>query len=188
MAPAQLVEYLTSRTRSSVDDIVPTLPDSLVNVCPSGAVEQSLIGFRVLHYGLGLAVDGQDHRPLALLHLLRKFPRFPPEICQRLNVLRDVEHGHSSVNIAPIRALQIIVTVPVLLDLLLCHSRAWLPREESRSFPTSSSGIRDSSRAPDTRAGMTEKFHRADVRVTILCRTQLELIEMFARKKKKQPF
>src|SRR5216683_5333278 len=94
MAPAQLVEYLTSRTRSSVDDIVPTLPDSLVNVCPSGAVEQSLIGFRVLHYGLGLAVDGQDHRPLALLHLLKKFPRFPPEICQRLNVLRDVEHGH----------------------------------------------------------------------------------------------
>src|SRR5216683_4578213 len=56
------------------------------------------------------------------------------------------------------RAPQIIVTVPVLLDLLLCHSRAWLPREESRSFPMSSSGIRDSSRAPDTRAGMTEKF------------------------------
>src|SRR5579864_5732677 len=66
-----------------------------------------------------------------------------------------------------------IVTVPVLLDLLLCHSRAWLPREEPRSFPTSSSGIRDSSRAPDTRAGMTEKFDRADLRVTILCRTQL---------------
>ncbi len=63
-------------------------------------------------------------------------------------------------------------SVPVLLDLLLCHSRAWLPRDESRSFPTSSSGIRDSSRAPDTRARMTEKFDRADVRVTILCRTQ----------------
>src|SRR5216683_467993 len=41
-----------------------------------------------------------------------------------------------SVNIAPIESLQIIATVPVLLDLLLCHSRAWLPREESRSFPT----------------------------------------------------
>src|SRR5229473_5903910 len=69
--------------------------------------------------------------------------------------------------------LQIIVTVPVLLDLLLCHSRVWLPREESRSFPRSSIGIRDSSRAPDTRAGMTEKFDRADMRVTILCRTQI---------------
>src|SRR6266849_990230 len=34
-----------------------------------------------------------------------------------------------------IESLQIIVTVPVLLDLLLCHSRAWLPREESRSLP-----------------------------------------------------
>src|SRR5712692_2655423 len=65
--------------------------------------------------------------------------------------------------IATYESLQIIVTVPVLLDRLLCHSRAWLPREESRSFPTSSSGIRDSSRAPDTRAGMTEKFDRADV-------------------------
>ncbi len=71
---------------------------------------------------------------------------------------------------ALIETLQIIVTVPVLLDLLLCHSRAWLPREESRSFPTSSNGIRDSSRATDTRAGMTEKFDRADVRVTILSR------------------
>src|SRR5229473_3099972 len=72
------------------------------------------------------------------------------------------------------RTLQIIVTVPVFLDLLVCHSRAWLPREESRFFPTSSSGIRDSSRAPDTRAGMTEKFDRADVRVTIWCRTQID--------------
>jgi hypothetical protein len=54
MAPAQLVEHLTSRTRSSVDDIVPTLPDSLVNVCPSGAVEQSLIGFRVLQHASAL--------------------------------------------------------------------------------------------------------------------------------------
>src|SRR5713226_10469777 len=75
------------------------------------------------------------------------------------------------VNLDSIESLQIIVTVPVLLDLLLCHSRAWLPRDESRSFPTSSSGIRDSSRAPDTR-GNDRKFDRADVRVTILCRTQ----------------
>ena len=67
---------------------------------------------------------------------------------------------------------QINVTVPVLLDLLLRHSRAWLPREESRSFPTSSSGIRDSPRVPDMCAGMTEKFDLADVRVIIRCRTQ----------------
>ena len=54
----------------------------------------------------------------------------------------EVFAGHHT-----IESLQIIVTVPVLLDLLLCHSRAWLPREESRSLRTSSSGIRDSSRA-----------------------------------------
>src|SRR5713226_6805343 len=71
------------------------------------------------------------------------------------------------------RSLQIIVTAPVLLDLLLCHSRAWLPREESRSFLTSArsnfsviparvSGAREESRIP-----------LEDVRVTILRRTQI---------------
>jgi hypothetical protein len=71
------------------------------------------------------------------------------------------------------------VTVPVLLDLLLCHSRAWLPAAARRIpvLPHASSGIRDSSRAPDTRAGMTKKFDRADVRVTILCRTQLNRMQ-----------
>jgi len=54
-------------------------------------------------------------------------------------------------------------------SLALSFSRG-LPREESRSSPTSSRGIRP--RAPDARAGMTEKFDRADVRVTILCGTQ----------------
>src|SRR5260370_18679820 len=41
-------------------------------------------------------------------------------------------------------------------------------------LPPSTSGIRDSSHAPDTRAGMTEKFDRADVRVTISCRPQID--------------
>src|SRR6266851_7298157 len=91
---------------------------------------------------------------------------YPTEIHQR-RCHGDTERR--STNARPIESLQIIVTVPVLLDLLLCHSRAWLPREESRSFPTSSSGIRDSSRAPDTRAGTTEKFDRAGVRVTMVC-------------------
>jgi hypothetical protein len=43
-----------------------------------------------------------------------------------------------------------------VLDFPVCHSRAWLPREESRSFRLTWRRIRDSSRAPDTRAGMTE--------------------------------
>jgi hypothetical protein len=95
MAPAQLVEHLAGRARPSVGDIVHALPDRLVNVGAGGAVEQSLVGFRVLHDGLGLPVDGQDHRPLALLHLLEDLARPPPEICEGLNVLRDVEHGSS---------------------------------------------------------------------------------------------
>jgi hypothetical protein len=58
MAPAQLVEHLAGRARPSVGDIVHALPDSLVNVGAGRPIEQFLIGFRVLHYGLGLAVDG----------------------------------------------------------------------------------------------------------------------------------
>src|SRR6266852_7516351 len=69
------------------------------------------------------------------------------------------------------RALQIIVTVPVLLDLCSVILARGCRAKNPGPSPTSSSGIRDSSRAPDTRAGMTEKFDRADVRVTILCRT-----------------
>ena len=63
--------------------------------------------------------------------------------------------------------------VPGNLAVLLCHSRAWLPREESRSFSTNCavtparvSGVREESRIP-------LEDDRADVRVTILCRTQL---------------
>jgi hypothetical protein len=63
-----------------------------------------------------------------------------------------------------IRALQIIVTVPVLLDRLLCHSRAWLPREESRPHVLQrNSGFL--ARARHAR-GNDRKFDRADVRVS----------------------
>ncbi len=69
-------------------------------------------------------------------------------------------------------SLQIIVTVPVLLELLLCDSRAWLPREESRSFPHVLQWNSGFLARANTRAEMTDKFDRAAVRVTILCRTQ----------------
>src|SRR6266851_8206972 len=50
-------------------------------------------------------------------------------------VLKEPEVPRHAADSESNRALQITVTVPVLLDLLLCHSRAWLPREESRSLP-----------------------------------------------------
>src|SRR6266446_1773762 len=44
-----------------------------------------------------------------------------------------------------------------------------------------------SSRAPDTRAGMTEKFDRADVRVTILCRTQSDQLKLTGAQELRRP-
>ena len=92
MASAQFVEHFAGRACPSVNDIIHPLPDSLVDVGAGRGIEQLLIGLRSLDDGLGLAVDGKDHRPLALLHLLEKFSGFAPESCQRLNVLREIEH------------------------------------------------------------------------------------------------
>ena len=55
-----------------MSDVVQALPDRFVNVGACGDVEQPLIGFCVLHDSLGLAVDGQHYRPLALLELLEE--------------------------------------------------------------------------------------------------------------------
>ena len=52
---------------------------------------------------------------------------------------------------------------------LLCHSRASLSREEFRPFrPAMQGDFRDSSRAPDTRAGMTRNASLQKPHVTIL--------------------
>jgi len=81
MAAAQFVEYLARRTAPSVDYIVQSLPDSLVNVGASRAVEQTLIRFRVLNNGCSLAVYRQNHGPLSFLYLFEKLSGFAPEIC-----------------------------------------------------------------------------------------------------------
>jgi len=93
MAPAELAEYLTGRPRPAVGDVVQALPNGFVNVGAGSDIEQLLIGFRFLHDSLGLVVDGQQHGPLGLLDLLEKLARFAPKICQRLDILREVEHG-----------------------------------------------------------------------------------------------
>jgi hypothetical protein len=74
MASAKFFEELARRPRSSISDVVFALPERLVNVGPRGDVEQTLIGFGVLHHRLSLTIDGQNDRALTFFQLLEKFP------------------------------------------------------------------------------------------------------------------
>jgi hypothetical protein len=100
MASAKFFEELASGPRSSVGDIVFALPERLVNVGPRSDVQQSLVRFSVLHHRFSLTVNGQNYRALTLFQLFEKFARLPPEICQRLNVLRNIQH-RSHLSTAP---------------------------------------------------------------------------------------
>jgi len=52
--------------------ILAALPDAFFGVGLGREIEQTLIGFRVLHDGGGLIIDGQHHRALRFFKLLKK--------------------------------------------------------------------------------------------------------------------
>ncbi len=81
MAPAELGEYLFGWPSTAVSNVVQALPDCLINIGACGDVEQPLVSLRVLHYSLGLPVDGQHYRPLGFLELLEKLGRLAPKVC-----------------------------------------------------------------------------------------------------------
>ena len=54
----------------AVGYVIKPLADTLVHIGAGGDVEQALIGFGVLHNGLGLALDREHYGPLAFLELL----------------------------------------------------------------------------------------------------------------------
>ena len=66
-----------------------------------------------------------------------------------------------------------------LARFLACHSRAWLPREESRFFCLPRRRFRDSSRAPDTRAGMTQPIAPKQNRCNYLLQTSIKAIDAY---------
>jgi hypothetical protein len=73
--------------------ILQALPDTFLYVGARCNVEQSLIGFGVLHNGRSLALHGKHYGALAFLELFHEIARPAPERRQRLNVTRDVKHG-----------------------------------------------------------------------------------------------
>jgi hypothetical protein len=72
MSPTELGEYLFGGPHPTIGDVVVALPEGFINIGAGSDIEQSLIGFSVLHDSLGFAVDGQHYRPLALLELLEE--------------------------------------------------------------------------------------------------------------------
>src|ERR1039457_688833 len=68
----KLGEKLPDGAEPAVPCIFQTLPDALVRVGVSGDVEQVLIGFRILNYGLSFALNCQHHGAPVLLKLFHE--------------------------------------------------------------------------------------------------------------------
>src|SRR5690242_8989291 len=67
------------RTCATFLEILDSLPNTvgLVGLCRQ--IQQSLVGFRILHYRFGFSVNGEDYGLLRLFQLFRKFSRVSPE-------------------------------------------------------------------------------------------------------------
>jgi hypothetical protein len=60
--------------------------DGLDGFQPLREIERSLMGFRILHDQLGLAVDGEHQRMTSLLELDREFGRVALKVRQWVNI------------------------------------------------------------------------------------------------------
>jgi hypothetical protein len=65
MLLSNLVEYFAGRAGSTMRDILKALPDSIVDICAGGDIQQALVRFGVLNSGLSHALE----RLYALGHL-----------------------------------------------------------------------------------------------------------------------
>jgi hypothetical protein len=77
MLAANLVKYLYCRARTTVCDVVQTLTDSFPSIGASGNVEETLVGFGVLHNGSGLSIHCQHHRTFGLFELFHEITGRP---------------------------------------------------------------------------------------------------------------
>src|ERR1035437_8701583 len=95
MLNLELVEKLPCRADLSFFCVLQALTDTFLCVGACGNVEQSLIGMGVLHNSRCLPLHRKHHRTLAFFQLFHEVAGPAAESRQRLNVIRDVKHGHS---------------------------------------------------------------------------------------------
>ena len=87
----KLSEEFARRTKPSGSRVFKALTDAFLGVGAGGNVEETLVGFRILHYSRGLAVDGEHNGALALLEMLHEVAGRAAESGQRLNVGGNVQ-------------------------------------------------------------------------------------------------
>src|ERR1700687_1354892 len=93
MLATELLKYFFRRSSTSVSYIIQPLTNGFVIVGAGGNIQQPLVGCRILHDGLRLAVDRKHDGTLALFKLLHEVAGFAAESGQRLDVFGDVEHA-----------------------------------------------------------------------------------------------
>src|SRR5271167_2375300 len=90
MLRADLVEHRLGRPDSAVTEIVKSLANALTSAVLGCEIEQTLIGFGILHDRRRLAVHRQDDRTFGLLEMAQNIGRTIAESGHRLNVFSDV--------------------------------------------------------------------------------------------------
>jgi hypothetical protein len=68
------------------------LANSFVYVGAGGDIEQTLMGFHILHNGFSLTLHCEHHGPLALLEVFHEFAGAAAKRRERLNVLVMSKH------------------------------------------------------------------------------------------------
>jgi len=86
-------EEILRGASASIFYIGETLADSLLRAPSRGDIQQSLIGFRVLHDGSRLTLHCENDGPLAALDLLHEIAGAAAEGRERMNIFGNVKHA-----------------------------------------------------------------------------------------------
>src|ERR1700686_3398737 len=79
MLATKLLKYFSRRSSTSVSYIIQPLTNRFLVVGAGCNIEQALVGLRILHNSLGLAVHRKHDGPLALFELLHEVAGFAAE-------------------------------------------------------------------------------------------------------------
>jgi hypothetical protein len=92
MAAPEYFQCFARGTHTALLHVFQALADAFLFVCLRGDIEQSLIGFGILHDDFGLSVDGKDERFFRLFEMLRELRRIAAELSHGLKISFYIEH------------------------------------------------------------------------------------------------